>query len=482
MATKGVTLGLLAAGAVVAVGATTSPAGAISPAAPQHCTAKATSVPNNVAVPIPTGPAVASSTINVSGAGNYLLDVDAVTGLQHTFAADLDVTLQSPAGTVVTLTTDNGAGNDNVFDGTRWDDDANPGGQVPYVTNNGLTTDHAYVNLTPVATLAPEEPLGAFVGENPNGVWTLTISDDLAGDGGNLSSWSLDLSTLAAAPSTIAATSANNNVPLPIPTGPGVVAQTVNVSGAGKTLLDVEAITGLQHSFSADLDMTLQSPGGTVVTLSTDNAAGNDNVFDGTRWDDDANPIGQVPYVTNNGLVTDNAYVNLTAATPLASEEGLAAFIGEDPNGVWTLTISDDLAGDGGTLNTLALDLKTAQCDIQVTGVAIQAKKKQKFGGKLKVKSSVASTDEAVTVKVTGKVKVGNKKYSLKALTRAVAKGGNATLKQGLSGNKKKVAAANSAVKQALSQGKKVKATLTFTLTDQFGNVLKTTKKVTIRS
>ena len=355
-------------------------------------------------------------------------------------------------------------------------------GSSPVATRWGVPYPD-YVNLTPAATLTPEEPLGAFVGEDPNGVWTLTISDDLAGDGGNLNSWSLDLSTLAAAPSTITATNAANNTPLPIPTGPGVVAQTVNVGGAGKYLLDAEAITGLQHTFAADVDMTLQSPAGTVVTLSTDNGAGNDNVFDGTRWDDDANPGGQVPYVTNNGVVTDNAYVNLTAATPLTPEEGLAAFIGEDPNGVWTLTISDDLAGDGGTLNSLALELKTAQCappDTQVTGVAISAKKKQKFGGKLKVKSSVTSSDEAVTVKVTGKVKVGNKKYSLKALTKALAKGGKATLKQGLSGSKQKVAAATSAIKQALNQGKKVKATLSFTVTDQAGNVQKSTKKVTI--
>ena len=70
------------------------------------------------------------------------------TNITHTFAADLDITLTSPAGTVVTLTTDNGAGNDNVFNGTMWYDKANPGGQVPYTTNDGLVSDTAYVNLT----------------------------------------------------------------------------------------------------------------------------------------------------------------------------------------------------------------------------------------------------------------------------------------------------------------------------------------------
>jgi subtilisin-like proprotein convertase family protein len=117
------------------------------------------------------------------------------TFLTHTFAADLDITLRSPAGTIVTVTTDNGAGNDNVFNGTVWHVDANPGGQVPYATNAGLVTDHPYANLAPASPLTPEESFGAFMGENPNGTWTLTISDDRAGDGGTLSSWTLAITT-----------------------------------------------------------------------------------------------------------------------------------------------------------------------------------------------------------------------------------------------------------------------------------------------
>lgn len=77
-------------------------------------------------------------------------------------------------------------------------------------------------------------------------------------------------------------------------------------------------------------------------------------------WDDDANPAGQVPYTTNNGLATDQAYVNLVLASPLAPEEAMAAFIGENPNGTWTITISDDLAGDGGSLDTWTLNFATS--------------------------------------------------------------------------------------------------------------------------
>ena len=339
------------------------PSGALGviPTPPAGCTASTAAFTNSTPVAIPTGPAVVTSTVTVSGAGPYLWDLNLQTFITHTFAADLDITIQSPAGTVVTLTTDNGSGNDDVFNGTVWDDQANPGGQVPYTTNNGLATDHAYVNLTLASPLVPEEAMGAFIGENPNGTWTITISDDLAGDGGSLNSWTLEVTTFPATP-TSTTTSFTQSTPVAIPTGPAVVTSTVVVSGAGASLCDVTLTTNLTHTFAADLDITLQSPTGKIVTLTTDNGAGNDNVFNGTLWSDKANPGGQVPYTTNNGLVTDHAYVNLTTATPLVPEEAMAAFNGDNPNGTWTITISDDLAGDGGSLDSWTLNVTTCSC------------------------------------------------------------------------------------------------------------------------
>jgi uncharacterized repeat protein (TIGR01451 family) len=342
----------------------------VVPTTPTGCGQVTTNFTQSTPTAIPTGPAVVTSTLVVSGAGPYLFDLDLTTFITHTFAADLDITLTSPAGTVVTLTTDNGAGNDNVFNGTLWDDDANPAGQVPYTTNNGLVTDQAYVNLTLASPLVPEEAMGAFIGENPNGTWTITISDDLAGDGGSLDSWSLAVTTFPNAPIATTFPTVTQSTPTAIPTGPAVVTSTLVVAGAGTSILDVDLTTFLTHTFAADLDITLTSPAGTVVTLTTDNGAGNDNVFNGTVWDDDANPAGQVPYTANNGLVTDQTYVNLTLASPLVPEEAMAAFIGEDPNGTWTITISDDLAGDGGSLDSWSLDIDTFSCasaDLSIT-------------------------------------------------------------------------------------------------------------------
>ncbi len=316
-----------------------------APLAPTGMTVSTTSATNNTPVAV-ADVGVVTSTITIAGAGTYLWDVDVTTSLQHTFSADLDVTLTSPAGTVVTLTTDNGAGNDNVFDGTVWDDQ---GGTA--------ATDFVYANLTTATPLVAEEALGAFRGEDPNGTWTITISDDLSGDTGSLNAWTLDLFTLPIAPINTTATF-SNNTPTPI-ADVAANSTTITVSGAGTSLTALDLTTNITHTFAADMDITLTSPAGTVVTLSTDNGAGNDNVFNGTNWDDDANPAGQVPYTTNNGVTTDHAYVNLTTATPLAVEEALSAFMGEDPNGVWTLTVTDDLSGDTGSIDSWSLDVTT---------------------------------------------------------------------------------------------------------------------------
>jgi uncharacterized repeat protein (TIGR01451 family) len=340
---------------------------------PGGCGTTTTNFTNSTPVVIPTGPAVVTSTVVVSGAGSYLYDLNVTTFIQHTFSADLDITITSPAGTVVTLTTDNGGSNDDVFNGTVWDDQADPGGQVPYTADEGLVTDHTYANLTLASPLVPEEALGAFNGEDPNGTWTITISDDLAGDGGSLNSWSLAVTTLPSAPTITTVPTATNATPVVIPTGPAVVTSTIVVSGAATALLDVKATTFIQHTFSADLDITITSPAGTVVTLTTDNGGSNDDVFNGTVWDDKADPGGQVPYTADEGLVTDHTYANLTLASPLVPEEAMSAFVGEDPNGTWTITISDDLAGDGGSLNSWSLDIRTFTCavaasaDLQIT-------------------------------------------------------------------------------------------------------------------
>jgi subtilisin-like proprotein convertase family protein len=280
-----------------------------------------------------------TATVNVAVADTYLWDVDLIVNITHTFASDLDITLTSPNGTIVTLTTDNGGGNDNVFNGTRWDDDA-----------TALTTDVIYANNIPQANLVPEGALGAVIGENPNGVWTIRVTDDLGGDIGSLASWCLDVTTLNTTPTTFR-NDFFNNTPTPIP-DVTTTDSTLVVAGVTPSLCDLNVTVDIDHTFASDLDIFLISPGGTTVTLSTDNGGGNDNVFAGTTWNDNG-----------AALTTDVIYVNNVPQPSLIPEGALAALQGEDPNGVWTLRIVDDLGGDVGTLQSWSLNVTT--CSVE---------------------------------------------------------------------------------------------------------------------
>ncbi len=338
----------------------------MAPPAPASCAVFDDSFSSNVGLPILDGPgggAPVESTIEVSGAGSYLSDVDATTEISHTFSSDLDVTLTSPEGTTVTLTSDNGTSLDDVFNGTQWDDDSDPDGALPYTVNDGLASDHAYVNGVAAIRLVPEEPMAAFIGENPNGTWRLAVRDDAGGESGTLSTWGLSIRTLQAAPIP-SPFSAHAGPGLAIPDNAPPVTTTLDVSAAGGYLFDLDLTTALAHPSPADVDMTLTSPAGTVVTLTTDNGAAFDDVFNGTVWDDGADPDGVLPYPNtgNPGMVTDNAYSGNVVATPLTPEEAMGAFIGEDPNGTWTLTMRDDTGTEAGTLASWSLAGQTSVC------------------------------------------------------------------------------------------------------------------------
>jgi subtilisin-like proprotein convertase family protein/regulation of enolase protein 1 (concanavalin A-like superfamily)/uncharacterized protein YbbK (DUF523 family) len=301
---------------------------------------------NTTSQPIPDESTITSQ-ITVSGAGPFITDVNMITFITHTFNSNLGITLTSPSGTVAVISTNNGSDNDNVFNGTLWDDSA----PIP-------VTDNVYVNNVTAPFLAPEGAFGAFIGEDPNGVWTLTITDDLATNVGELSAWWLEISTVLSAPTTTSTTYNYAGAPQPIPDASTITSQ-ITVSGVGVFITDVNMITFITHTFNGDLDITLTSPSGTVVVITADNGGDNDNVFNGTLWDDSA-PIP----------VTDNVYANNVTAPFLAPEGAFGAFIGEDPNGVWTLTITNDAPTDAGELSAWSLEIATcSDCDLVISDV-----------------------------------------------------------------------------------------------------------------
>jgi subtilisin-like proprotein convertase family protein len=90
----------------------------------------------------------------VGTVSEVVVDVD----ITHTYQGDLVVSLTSPVGTEVVLHNRSGGSADNIV------------GTYP-------------------TTLTPAEDLGAFIGEDMIGDWTLTVSDNAGGDQGTLNSW-----------------------------------------------------------------------------------------------------------------------------------------------------------------------------------------------------------------------------------------------------------------------------------------------------
>ncbi|MCG8404364.1 MAG: proprotein convertase P-domain-containing protein [Phycisphaerales bacterium] len=332
------------------------------PPPPNGCSTTTTIDSTDPALPIAiTDNATFTSTITVSGLNPVLWDVDVETFIRHTFCGNLDIFLESPAGTRITLVSSRGGDRDNLYDGTLWDDDAGDTNAPGPVTDTDFDND---VTETP---LVPEEPLGAFIGEDPNGIWTLSVQDSMFPNSGSLDAWSLIITTLPEAP----VNQANNlpsddvNLPIAIP-DTTTITSTTTVTGLGPFLCDIDLTTFIPHDFSGDLTVFLISPAGTRVTITTRNGGPIESIFNGTLWDDDAGDTVPPGAVTNIISLFHNI-----AETPLAPEEAMGAFIGEDPNGTWTLEVSDHALFETGELTDWSLDLTTCELnDSDGDGVA----------------------------------------------------------------------------------------------------------------
>jgi len=314
-----------------------------SPSPPPFPTMTTVTVPSPDAdLPIPDADSL-TSIITVAGVSGVLVDVDVAIDIAHPQPDQLDVFLVSPSGTTVTLTTDNGGSNDDVFTGTLFDDQAPGTPSAPNVRN------FTYVTGVATGPIQPEEPLGALFGESANGPWALVVVDDTSGQTGTLHGWSLTLTTVASLNQSPPLTFTGTGGPIPDNTPSGRTS-TIAVSGAGRYLSDVDVTLDITHPNAADLDVFLTAPSGHRIDLITDVGGGNDDLYAGTTFDDQAGaPASDTPLPPSGtpfGMVT--------------GEGALSAFLGEDPNGTWTLTVVDDTGGNTGTLRGWSLRVVTA--------------------------------------------------------------------------------------------------------------------------
>lgn len=296
-------------------------------------------VPNNNA-------AGASSTLNVMGLGSSLVKVTALVNISGDTSGDLEITLISPGGTMLDLSSGNGGTSDNGFAGTLFDDAAAL-----------RITETTFSNPNPVPAAIPERNLGRLFGENPNGMWTLSVKDTAAtGTGATINNWELAITsregiTLLPAQS-YQATPNLNTIDLQ------TITSAINVPDTIGPMAKVTVEVVVKHSQPGQLVMNLVSPQNKSIRLTTGNGGGNDDVFAGTLFDDGAaNLIG----CNGNGCVTFSNGV----AVPMAIPEGsLSSLIGMPMTGAWTLQVEDTANGTGGTFESWKLNITPSLCSL----------------------------------------------------------------------------------------------------------------------
>ncbi len=318
-----------------------------------------TAAPPNPASPYP-------STINVAGATGTVIGVKVkLNGVSHTFPSDIDALLVGPTGASDILLSDVGGGtaisnvNLTFADGS------------PSLTTGAITTgSYTPTNIGSGDTFslpAPAASVGGplnttFGGLNPNGNWSLYVMDDASGDGGSITSWSIELTTTSVTP-TITSTPFTNAAAITIPSSGAAspYPSTINVSGVAGTIRNIQVgLNGLSHTFPSDMDMLLVGPTGQAYTVLSD--AGGSNVLSGVNLTiQDGSTTLPASLAVTTTIGPSNSGTGDTFPTPApttfvnAPTAGnatlLSTYGGLAPNGTWSLYVVDDAAGDSGSIS-----------------------------------------------------------------------------------------------------------------------------------
>ncbi|MDD4891382.1 MAG: hypothetical protein PHU85_15785, partial [Phycisphaerae bacterium] len=208
------------------------------------------------------------STVAVSGVvGNVSHVTVTLSGLSHTFTADLGVELSGPTGANTLVMYQAGGGNPVVGANLTFDDDAGGSAPSPIVSGtyqpsvNAYPTDHG-VNGGAMFGPAPAPSgvhlLSNFDGLNPNGTWNLWVADLWASNTGAIAGgFSLDMTT----------DSLTYDV-----SAPGDHALTLRRNGAALEILDNGVVVNSQAY--VDTNSVIINGGDASDTLTVDSSGG----------------------------------------------------------------------------------------------------------------------------------------------------------------------------------------------------------------
>lgn len=156
--------------------------------------------------------------------------------------------------------------------------------------------------------------------------------------------------------STVSAQTFSNTAPITINDNTSATPYPSNISVTGVTgsvSKVTVTLTGVSHTFPADVDIILVSPGGQKAYVMSDAGGGTDINAVNLTFDDAAAAVLPATIVsgtyrpTNIDTTTD-AFPTPAPAAPYA--ENFATFIGSTPNGTWSLYVRDDIGTDVGSI------------------------------------------------------------------------------------------------------------------------------------
>ncbi len=328
-----------------------------------NVTLSTTGEPAGTTVSFSTNPvaALGSTTMTISNtgaaaAGTYTISIKGDDGVKmRSFDVGLTVYHQAPAAPMLVAPVDMATGL-LLTQQLSWAADPNAGSHdVEVAADAGFTNIVASAN----GVLGNSWNVSPQLNSMTTYYWRVRAVNN-CGTGPYSTVWSFETGNFACENVTSA------NVPIGISdSGTPTVTSTLEVSFCG-AIQEIQ-VNGLDitHTWVGDLEATLTSPNGTVVTLFdrpgvpfTDFGCKEDDLL--VSFSDGASlTAGDFENTCDPGAPTiSGTYQPIDA---------LAAFAGEEANGIWTLTVFDRADGDGGSINAWSLDVCHIPQGIPVT-------------------------------------------------------------------------------------------------------------------
>jgi len=193
-----------------------------------------------------------------------------------------------------------------------------PNGQTVSLQNKeGGNAD----NLQKTWSSTSSGALNSLVGNRSSGNWRLRVADLAGADVGKLNKWELAIELDKAEPVIRVEATPNLSIPDEDPAG---IASVIRIPRSG-IARSIKVGVDIDHTYIGDLRVELVNPQGKWAMLHNKTGGGNDNL--------------------------KTTYISSTTET-------LAAMVGQQVNGDWTLRVSDLVGSDVGKLNNWNLEIE----------------------------------------------------------------------------------------------------------------------------